>query len=391
MDQKQNMQVEKSGGQKLKNLIASEYFKSQIALALPKHCSPDRFVRVALTTMLRVPKLAECDQNSFLQALLLLSQYGLEPDGRNAHLIPFKNAKLGITECQVIVDYKGLVDLVMRSGQVANIHADVICDADEFDYDRGQITKHRVDFRKPRGNWYAAYCIVRMKDGSEKSEVMGKEDIYLVRDKSHGWRMFKQGFAKQSPWADPQSEPEMAKKTVFRRATKWLKLSSELQDVVEADDDGRVLPMQIVPPPAGLIETPQTEPTQPTEPEDDIPFDAPEETPKGPEPKRRGRQPRQQTAQEPEPPITPGPTQMPVPIEADATVVPTMQQELGDVVVKAGFTWDQFAAWGVESGNMDPKHDFSCFDDLTMELANRLLKARGGLLRQLAAMKEVTP
>lgn len=36
----------------------------------------------------------------------------------------------------------------MRSGTVSNIHADVVCDNDEFEYDRGELKRHKIDSRE---------------------------------------------------------------------------------------------------------------------------------------------------------------------------------------------------------------------------------------------------
>lgn len=211
----------------LKQLIESDRFKLAIASSLPRHLRPDRFIRVALTALTRTPKLAQCDQASFFQCLLTLSQFGLEPDGRNAHLIPFENRKRGVTECQLIVDFKGLCDLAMRSGKVAYIHADKVCENDVFDYDKGSIKVHRIDFKQPRGNPYAYYAICHFKDGTEKCEAMTKEDVEKIRQRSR---------AKDSgPWVTDFDE--MAKKTVFRRLSKWLQLSPEYRDALEADSD----------------------------------------------------------------------------------------------------------------------------------------------------------
>ena len=82
----------------LRELLEGELFREQVAKALPRHLTPDRFIRVAVTTMNRTPKLAQCDQASFFNALLTLSQVGLEADGRRAYLIPFENKKKGIIE-----------------------------------------------------------------------------------------------------------------------------------------------------------------------------------------------------------------------------------------------------------------------------------------------------
>src|SRR5262245_35506583 len=106
----------------LRQRIEGPDFKAAIAHVLPKHCSPDRFVRVAILALSKVPGLAECDPMTVLSCLMKLSQWGLEPDGYHAHLIPFKNRKRGLTECQLIVDYKGLAALVRRDGSVSKIH-----------------------------------------------------------------------------------------------------------------------------------------------------------------------------------------------------------------------------------------------------------------------------
>jgi recombination protein RecT len=218
----------------IRDRLQSDAFRDQIAMVLPNHIKPERMVRVACTAMLRTPKLAECDQTSFFNAMLQLSQWGLEPDGRRAHLIPFRNNRENRTECQLIIDYKGLVELILRAGNVASIHADKVCDADEFVYDCGQILSHKIDFRKPRGEVFAYYCIITRKDGTKKCEVMSREEVDAIRKRSKS--------ANNGPWVTDFDE--MAKKTVFKRASKWCELSSEIRDAIEHDDrdtvEGRV-------------------------------------------------------------------------------------------------------------------------------------------------------
>jgi recombination protein RecT len=210
----------------------------EIARALPKHMSADRMARVTLTAMTRTPKLAECDPASFFQCLMSLSQWGLEPDGRHAHLIPFENRKRGIIECQLIIDYKGFVQLAMRTGNIASIHCDSVCENDEFDYDCGEVLRHKIDFRKPRGEAYAFVCVIKMKDGGKKCEVMTRDEVEAIRKRSRS--------ANNGPWVTDFNE--MAKKTVFRRASKWIELSSEIRDAFDNDDkdyvDGRVTSRQ---------------------------------------------------------------------------------------------------------------------------------------------------
>ncbi len=224
----------------IKQHLMSDGLKAQIAAALPKHMSADRMARVALTTINKTPKLAQCTQESFFAALMTCSQLGLEPDGRLAHLIPFDNNSKNVTECQLIIDYKGLVDLAYRSKEVLSIHADVIYEGDEFEYDLGQVKKHtpwnwRRDAAKPakKGERLGAYCIVKMQ-GAEKHEVMDIDELYAIRERSSGYRTAKSK-NKTHPWIT--DENEMHKKTVFKRASKWIPLSPEVREAAAAEDD----------------------------------------------------------------------------------------------------------------------------------------------------------
>jgi len=205
---------------KLKDLIGSDKFKSEMALALPKHLTPDRMARVALTTLLKTPKLGECDPASVMQALMTCSQHGIEPDGRRAHLIPYGK------QCQLIIDYKGIVELVMRSGNISYIHADVIYANDEFDYDRGELKAHKYDLGGDRGDLVGCYALCRFKDGTEKCEVMSKAEVEAIRVRSKA--------GKSGPWVTDWNE--MAKKTAFRRLSKWLPMDGEVREAFESDD-----------------------------------------------------------------------------------------------------------------------------------------------------------
>jgi recombination protein RecT len=217
----------KGNGNQIKELLRGEAFREQVRLALPAHLKPERFIRVALTAMTRTPDLAKCTQESFFKCLLDLSAAGLEPDGRRAHLIPYRNNKAGITECTLIIDYKGLVELIMRSGLVSTIHADIVCENDVFEYNLGEITRHVIDFKAPRGKAYAAYAMCRLKDGTVKTEVMTVEEIERIRKRSRA--------GQSGPWVTDWNE--MAKKTAFRRLSKWLPLSAEYRDAIDKDGD----------------------------------------------------------------------------------------------------------------------------------------------------------
>lgn len=216
-----NNALEKSGGKKdVKAWLSGPEFKAALKSALPMHLTPDRFVRIALTTMMKTPKLSECTQASLFKVLLDCSSLGLEPDGRRAHIIPYNN------EATLIIDYKGLIELAKRSGEVAMWRAETVCENDQFSWDNGIVT-HKVDWLKPRGKVLAVYSHVKNKDGIDEYEVLTLDDVNHARQKSKA--------KNNGPWVTDFNE--MAKKTAIRRHSKKLTLSPEYHDALAMEKD----------------------------------------------------------------------------------------------------------------------------------------------------------
>ncbi len=154
-------------------------------------------------------------------ALLDCSAMGLEPDGRRAHLIPFGQT------CQLIVDYKGLVELVMRSGHVDYIDAFVVHKNDKF---RMVYGSHPSIEHEPAlsdcGDMIGAYAVAHIKDTKmPKFTWMNKVEVDAVRGRSRA--------SGSGPWNTDYEE--MAKKTVIRRLSKTLPQSAELADALDTD------------------------------------------------------------------------------------------------------------------------------------------------------------
>lgn len=213
--------------QDIKSIINSDAMREQFARALPKHLTAERFARVAITALTRTPKLADCTHASLMKCLLDLSAMGLEPDGRRAHLIPYG------TEATLIIDYKGLVELIRRSGDVVSIRAETVCEKDEFSWADG-IVSHKVNWREDRGEVQAVYAEALMKSGEKQTAVMTRAEIEAIMNRSQGYLYAKKN-QKQHPWLSDWAE--MAKKTAVRRLSKMLPLSSEIMDHVARDDD----------------------------------------------------------------------------------------------------------------------------------------------------------
>jgi recombination protein RecT len=212
----------------IRSYIQSDIVKKQIAMVLPKHLTADVMARVVCTAILKTPKLAECRLESLLQSVMLLSQFGLLPDGRNAHLVPYFNTKANATDCQAIIDWKGKVARAKENG-VLNICPDIVCENDRFTWKMtpdGLQFEHEIDYRKPeRGPMFAAYCV--WKDGGSFSGViMSKLEIDAIRRRSKA--------ASSGPWVTDYTE--QAKKTVVHRASKLWPLDAEFDAAIEVQE-----------------------------------------------------------------------------------------------------------------------------------------------------------
>lgn len=209
-----------------------EKMKAQIQLALPKHVSPDRMLRIVLTTVQRTPKLLECTRESLLGCIVQCAQLGLEPDGLlgHAYLIPFYNNKERRMECQLIVGYKGLLKLARQSGEISSISARVVHEKDVFEFEYGlqEKLRHIPSMDEDPGPLQFAYAIFRLKDGATHFDVMGHREIVAIQKRSKS--------GSNGPWVTDFEE--MAKKTVLRRASKMSPASIEdrLARAISIDD-----------------------------------------------------------------------------------------------------------------------------------------------------------
>jgi recombination protein RecT len=216
------------------DFLSSRQLADQVAKVLPKHVTAERMLRIALTSVMRKPELMAAATHpagkaSLLNAIMLCSQAGLEPDGRLAHLIPFYNSKAGCYEVQVIYDFKGLITLGLRNG-FQSIYADYACEGDEFDAYVENGTKkllHRVNWRaKDRGKPFLFYAVT-MRDGVLDYEIMSWDETEAIRQRSKA--------KDKGPWVT--DDLEMRKKGCIRRMSKRWDLLPELRDVFNAEDD----------------------------------------------------------------------------------------------------------------------------------------------------------
>jgi recombinase, phage recT family len=202
----------------------------QFATALPKHVNSERFVRIAITTIRQNPKLAKCSQESLLGALMVSAQLGLEPGTLGqCYLIPFENKKAGTVECQFQIGYKGLIELLRRSGQLSDIYSYTVYENDDFNIEYGlsRTLTHKPNFEE-RGEIKGFYAVAILKDGAKAFEYMTKDEVVKHEEK------YRKGSYKNDVWN--KNFEEMSQKTVVKKLLKWLPVSVEFLEMAAKDE-----------------------------------------------------------------------------------------------------------------------------------------------------------
>jgi recombination protein RecT len=237
-----------------------ESYKGQIAMALPKHMTPERMIRVAITAVNTTPGLQKCTPLSVAGCIVQASILGLEPSSvlGEAYLVPYGN------QCQLIPGYQGLLKLVRNSGELIMVNAQVVRANDKFDFEDGLdpylIHKRAAGDRGEVTDYWAGAVL---KGGGKQFVVMTKSEA-----QEHG-KKYSKTF-NNGPWKTEFDQ--MSLKTCLRKLCKLMPKSIEAQIAVALDERHEAglhqqftvdVPIELHPPAddaqqiEGQIETPQ--------------------------------------------------------------------------------------------------------------------------------------
>ena len=215
-------------------------YEGNISSALPANVPANKFISTAVVAVQLNPDILDCEKQSIINSCMRAAADGLILDGREAALVKFGN------EATYMPMTQGIIKKVRNSGELSTLSAHVVKENDEFSYELGDEEKivHRPAL-KDRGAPIGAYAIAKLRDGGIAREWMTIEEIEEVRAVSRA----KNG----GPWK--QWWGEMARKTVIRRLSKRLPMSSELDRVITAVDDDYDFSAQSDPEPTGPKKT----------------------------------------------------------------------------------------------------------------------------------------
>lgn len=161
-------------------------FKGQMMLCLPKHLTPDRMTRLALTQFSSNPKLQECAPRSIAASMMTASALGLEP-GVNGQcfLVPYYDKREKMMICQCVPGWKGLTDIANRSGR-CTVWTGAVFQGDHFEYALGDkpFIQHKPGDEDNPAKLTHLYAVGRV-NGSEWPviEVWSVKKVTNHRDK----------------------------------------------------------------------------------------------------------------------------------------------------------------------------------------------------------------
>ena len=206
---------------------ALEQMKPELQRALPKHMSGDRITRITLTEIRKNPLLAECTGSSFFGSLLTAAALGLEPGvNGECYLVPYRNRKADIVECQLIVGYQGVAKLFWHHQLAKRLSAEYVCANDHFLFDKGLHPRlEHTPATGDRGAIVGYYAIAELSTG-------GLAFDYFTADQIKALRQGKVGTS--GDIAD--NEHWMERKTALKQVLKLMPKSVELVQAIAVDE-----------------------------------------------------------------------------------------------------------------------------------------------------------
>ncbi|MGI8959275.1 MAG: recombinase RecT [Bryobacteraceae bacterium] len=216
-----------------------EKYKDQIANALPKHLTPERMIRAAITAVSQNRKLLECNALTICGSVVQASILGLEPSTvlGECFLAGFWNKKAnhgkGARECQLILGHHGKIKLVSNTGELLGLNAKPVHVHDKFEFDDGlePFVRHKYHHLEDRGPVYGYWAGAALKSGFKRIDFARTKEIEQHRDR----------FAMTRDRNDQifgvwiEHFDAMALKTMIHRVCKLLPKSAEAQTAWQLD------------------------------------------------------------------------------------------------------------------------------------------------------------
>jgi recombination protein RecT len=185
------------------------------------------FTRVALTMVRLNPRLAQCDEYSFLGGLMMGAELKLNFHLGYAYLIPYWSEKQKTYIATFQVGYQGWIELFFRHPLAAEMYAEVVYEGDKFKISKGTSRKivHEPHLGDDRGEIVGFYAVAKLKSGAMNFAYMTKDEMdahwQKTSPKSDAWRNW---------------YIEMSLKTMAKKVLKMMPKSVEISRAMSMDE-----------------------------------------------------------------------------------------------------------------------------------------------------------
>jgi recombination protein RecT len=215
-----------------------ETYKENVLPALLKkhNIEPAQFVQIVLSELKKNEKLLTAfNENpaSMFASILAGAEIGLIPSDMlgEFYLIPRKiDNKMTVTP---LIGYKGLVNIILRSGEVSKVHTQCVYEGEEFEPIYGLepniIHKPNYEVERSSKTLKFVYAVAKLKNGDFQFEVLSKNDIIKITNLSR---------YDNALYFNDQKDPQMwmVKKTALIQLAKMLPKDFYGKKAVEMDN-----------------------------------------------------------------------------------------------------------------------------------------------------------
>lgn len=189
--------------------------------------------------------LEKCTDFSKFNALREACELGLDFNKARSHLylVAYGN------QAQLQISYRGMIELILRSGAAENVDAEIIYSNEKYSVTRGDDKKlvHEIMLEGDIGEPIASYVFYDLPNGKTKFVVIRKDEIEAARKKSK----MPQGLAWSEFWWDMWRKCAIRKSWKSMSTVKDIEHSSMLDKAIEIDNRNYTIdeePPEVVPP-----------------------------------------------------------------------------------------------------------------------------------------------
>lgn len=227
-----------------RTLNLPEPFRDAAKLVVKKHemiaavlsrspmVSAEQFLVAAIAEVnsMEMAAKSKIDPTSVVKAVFNCATLGLlfGPTRGHAYLVPFRKKNSPVSLVNLIVGYRGYIELAYRSSFLKTVDSEVILQDEVFKtymMENGRKLHHELPIsRNPSSsgeNVIGSYCIFQTRHGGSGMAIVPRSEIESIRKDSDPWKF---------------KYPAMARKTAILRAAKNWSLTEQLSAAILLDE-----------------------------------------------------------------------------------------------------------------------------------------------------------